>query len=448
MKRRKAITGFLLLIFLTATSLVFTSLSNTIFQEIGFNRKANRESRRNSINNPVLDSSNNETHETMSIYYRLSTDINYRYEFRFEFNPSTKNDDHRLMLILYGTKRACNDMWDFSVGIRTLTAIRYFGYSILAICSRRKTYDIDIPIGKNNDIKYIYLSLQAWMNAVYYARFKRYPLLYIHATSRGSKFAGILCRILPIQAQILYIFPGHRDAMLTNSAYDSDMQTRLLYDSAYASWFYFDFCYNGTNKNVKNRTLCPFYSDQNYFYPVPPTFFTFLKNDPYQKENVYKYIIGEIFRKSANLGVTLLNKIGTLPLDILHPIQPKVSYMQENFLVWHSKPHAAQWFFEHFTNPEKYRTTDSQRQTCWCSEIDFKYFELMPHITMIWSRKKQDEYSDYVRDIRKFEDAFCEEVCGDLLTTHSMISRNINKTLGWINEMDQLRRSVSDEFFV
>jgi len=109
MKRRKKITCFLLLIFLTATSLVFTSLYNTNSREIVFNKKPNREGRRNSINNRVLDSSNNEKHETISIYYRLSADIDYHYEFRFEFNPSTKNDDHRLMLIFYGTKRSCND---------------------------------------------------------------------------------------------------------------------------------------------------------------------------------------------------------------------------------------------------------------------------------------------------------------------------------------------------
>jgi hypothetical protein len=89
----------------------------------------------------------------MSIYYHLSVDVRYHYEFRFEFN---KNDDHRLMLILSGAKQECKDIWNSFVDNRPLIAIRNYGYSILAICSRRKTYDIDIPIGKNNDVKYIY----------------------------------------------------------------------------------------------------------------------------------------------------------------------------------------------------------------------------------------------------------------------------------------------------
>jgi hypothetical protein len=99
-------------------------------------------------------------------------------------------------------------------------------------------------------------------------------------------------------------------------------------------------------------------------------------------------------------------------------------------------------FFEHFTNREKYGTTDPPRKTCWCLDIDLKYFENFPNITTTWPKKKQYEYSDYVRDIRKNLDGFSEVVCGDLLATHAIVSRNINKSLDWMEEMDQIRRSL------
>ncbi|CAF4410227.1 unnamed protein product, partial [Rotaria magnacalcarata] len=43
------------------------------------------------------------------------------------------------MIILYGAKRGCSDMWNFSVGDRILSALRRSDYSILAICSKRQT---------------------------------------------------------------------------------------------------------------------------------------------------------------------------------------------------------------------------------------------------------------------------------------------------------------------
>ncbi|CAF2262340.1 unnamed protein product [Rotaria magnacalcarata] len=66
----------------------------------------------------------------------------------------------------------------------------------------------------------------------------------------------------------------------------------------------------------------------------------------------------------------------------------------------------------------------------------------MPNVTKLWSIKKQNEYSEYASDIRIFQHAFCEEVCGDLMTTHSMVSRNIDKMLVWINKINDLRRSL------
>jgi len=109
MVRKKTIICFLVLIFLAATSLVFNNLSKAINREVALNRKIKREGRQNSKNNRIHNRSNSEKSEILSIYYRLPKDTQYRYEFRFEFNPSTKNDDHRLMLILYGANRACNE---------------------------------------------------------------------------------------------------------------------------------------------------------------------------------------------------------------------------------------------------------------------------------------------------------------------------------------------------
>ncbi len=416
------------------TILVFNNLSKSSDQQSVVNIITNHTASPNSTNNQLLNRFNNENNDTLSVYYRLSSDARYHYEFRYKLHPSSKTNDHRVMLMLYGAKQECQDMWNSSAGIGTLATIHNSGYSILAICSQKKTYDIDVPIQKNNDIKYIYLSLQIWMNTVYYSRFKRYPLLYIHSTNLGSKFAGIICRVLPIQAQILYIHPGHREAMLIPSAYDSDMQTRLVLDPTFANWFYFDFCYNKTVKNMDNQTLCPFRSSHNYFFPLPPTFFTNLTSDPYQSEEIHKRFIMDIRTKAIRLEETL-------QLDILAPIKQNVSYIQENFPPWHSKPHAARLFFEHINNSTEYKTNDPKRQTCWCSEIDFKYFQQKPNVTLSWTKEKQNEYKNYLKDITAFEGIFCKLVCGDLLSTHSTISRNINRTLGWINRMNELRRS-------
>ncbi|CAF1343918.1 unnamed protein product [Adineta steineri] len=385
------------------------------------------------INLSIYNRSNHEKTQIKSIYYRLSTDKRYHYEFRYELNTSNK---HRLMLIFGGAKRGCDDMWNLSVGKRILLSLHNSNYSYLVICSKRKTYDINLPISNNSDAKYIYRSLQIWMNTIYYSKFQRYPLLYIHATSRGSRLAGLLCRILPIQAQILYIHPGHTEAMLIPSMYDYDLQTRLQLDPTFANWFYFGFCYNMKNKK---QSLCPFENNYHYFYPIPPTFLTFLKNDPFQQQETYKQFIRNIRNKAIELGGIFLTNIETIQLDILSPAKLTNSYMQKHFHPWHSKPYASQLFFEHFTNQTQSNTTKSKRNTCWCSDIDFTYYEIKPSITNTWSNKKYNEYNDYVRDIRVFGDAFCEEVCGDLLTTHAMASRNLKKILNWIDIIDHLR---------
>ena len=398
---------------MTVMGLIYTSLSISTNENIVLKKK----------------------NEIFSMIYRLSLDENYHYEFRYEMN----NPNHRLMLVIPGGNRMCVDLWDFPVGRRILTIIRQFGYSILAICPLRKTFDIDLPLKENKDVQFIYLSLQKWINRVYYSRFKRYPLLYIHATSRGSRFAGILCRILPIQGQLLFIYPGHREMMLIPSSYQFNLQRRLSLDSTFANWFYFDFCYN---QYSTDRILCPFHNNQSYFSPVPPTFFIYLKDDPFQQEISYRYFIEEIRRDSMRLGGILLNHFQALQLDIILPIKINTSYMQENFFPWYSQPHFSQLFYEHLSNPEKYQAIHQHRETCGCSRIDFKFYENLLHILISWPAKKRKEYEDYARSIDRYRNAFCEELCGDILTRHSMVSRNIHKTLLWLDQIDQIRRSL------
>ncbi|CAF3113252.1 unnamed protein product [Rotaria socialis] len=433
MKREKKVKLFLLLILLTTTSLILLSIFISPNPPPVLSSTTTRQ---------VTQKCYVEKHKPTSVYYRLSEDELYHYEFRYELKTPSKSDGYRLMIILYGTKCGCSDMWDFSVGDRILSAVRRSDYSILAICSKRKTYDIHMPISNNSDVKYIYLSLQIWMNTIYYPQFQCYPHLYIHATSRGSHFAGLLSRILPIQAQILYSYPGHRESMFIPSMYDVDMQTRLSLDPTFSNWFYFDFCYNKSIKHINDQRLCPFQSDNHYYSPVPPTFFTVLEKDPYQRVKSYTKFIMRIQSNSFDLGGKLLVHKEAMQLDILSPVKLSASYMQENFHIWCSKPHASQFFFEHYTNSVLFNTNDSKRQTCWCSKIDFSYFEIMPNVTKLWSIKKQNEYSEYASDIRIFQDEFCEEVCGDLMTTHSMVSRNIYKMLIWINKMNSVRRSL------
>ncbi|CAM4751710.1 unnamed protein product, partial [Rotaria magnacalcarata] len=212
-----------------------------------------------------------EQNKTKSSYYRFTNDTRYHYEFKYEFSSKIKNNDHRLLILLNGRGRICADYWKFSVGRRIISALRASGFSILTICSKSRMFDIYTAIQYNIELKMIYESLQIWINTVYYRTFQSYPRLYIHGISIGSVFATLLSRVLPIQAQILCVNIGDETALTTRSIYPNDMQTRLVLDPTYANWFYFDFCYNAKTKPVHNRSLCPFQSDANHFYTVPPT---------------------------------------------------------------------------------------------------------------------------------------------------------------------------------
>lgn len=368
-------------------------------------------------------------------YYTLSPDPSYHYEFRYRW--SQNDSSNRLMLLLGGHKRQCIDWWTFSVGRRILSAIRSSNYSILSVCSPRATFDFNIPIEENQDVKWIYKSLQVWMNDVYYARYQRYPFLYLYAVSRGSHFAGLLCRVLPVQAQILYIYPGYLEGMTRRFAHDRDLKTRLELDPSFASWFYFKFCYMMTSD------LCLFQANKiSYFNPVPPTYFVHVLNDAKLNKSDYIKVISAIQNDSYDLGGSILNETASLKLHISSPPNATPTYMQENFHQWRHKPYASQLLYEHLVGfpklPEQ-QNSEYKFQTFWCHRGDFRFFERYPLIMQTWTEQQQEEYRDYSNDIQTFHELLTEEFCGDLGGQHAMLSLDIMDALSWVSDIDSLR---------
>ena len=375
-------------------------------------------------------------------HYKLVDNTRYHYEFHFEYNSDTINDDPRLMILLNGHGRTCADYWEFAVGRRILATLRAFRFLILAICSPAKTFDPDGPVQNNAAVKWIYISLQRWMNDVYYKQFQRYPRLYIHGVSRGSKVAALLCRVLPIREQVFTIYPGHPQGLLVRSDYSTDLQKRLQFDQAYANWFYFNFCYNSTD-NTNISQICPFQSERHHYQPVPPTYFIYLQNDQLFDASAYTSLIAQMRQDALALGGKLLNDTEGVKFDLVSPSNITPTYMQQTFDTWHSKPYASAFFYEHYVNQSIYNPYNHTRQTCQCLPIDFRYYQLYLNITQTWSKQQQDEYNDYTNDIEEYLPSFCEDICGDLAAYHAMSSRHLDKALQWINRMDSLRHSLS-----
>ena len=372
-------------------------------------------------------------------YYELINDIRYHYEFRFEYNKQHVNNDTRLMILFNGSVRTCVDYWNFAVGRRILHLLHSFHFSILVICSKKRTYDLQRSVKGNADAKWIYTYLQKWMNDVYYKLFQNYPRLYIHGISRGSRMAGLLCRILPIQHQILTIFPGDEHGMLTPSDYPIDLQRRLQLDPVFANWFYFDFCYKPTLTNSTLSEFCPFQSDKYYYQPVPPTYFIHVQNDRLFNTSHYTLLMDNMRKDALLLGGKRLSLTKALQLYVITPLNVTSTYMQENFDTWQFKPHASDFFYQHYVNRSQYDAEDVSRRTCQCLPTDFRYYEFYPNITQKWSQQQQKEYRDYADDIAKHTYSFCEDICGDLGAYHAMTSRHLDQALQWINRMDKLR---------
>ena len=383
-----------------------------------------------------------------STYYELIKDANYHYEFRFEYNRDYKTDAPRLMILLNGSVRTCTDYWQFAVGRRILYILHSFHYSILVICNKKKTYDLEGPAQHNKDAKWIYTYLQTWMNEVYYKQFQRYPRLYIHGISRGSRIAATLSRILPIQQQIFTIHPSDFHSMLTRSDYPLDLQNRLQLDSVFANWFYFDLCYKPTLYNQTISEFCPYQSGKYYYQPVPPTYYVHVKNDRLYELSQYTSMVEHIRNDSFALGGKLLNSTEGVKLYIMNPLNATPTYMQKTFDVWYSKPHASAIFYEHYANRSFYNATNKTRETCNCLPTDFRYYELYPNITQTWPKQKQDDYKDYLNDVQNHLWSFCEDFCGDLHADHAMLSRDLDKALEWVKRMDTLRKSLLVEDYL
>jgi len=369
------------------------------------------------------------------IYYRLVDDVRYHYEFHYQLNINNTNDNQRLMIFLNSNGYTCIDYWEFLGDRHILSTFRNFHYSILAICSTKEKFNINNgSIQNNSDVKWIYLSLQKWMNEVYYKQFRQYPRLYIYGINHGSNLPALLSRVLPIQAQILTIYSGDSQSMLTHSDHHIDIQTRLQLDSIFANWFYFDFCYyTKIGRIMKTDDICPFQYKRNNLQPVAPTYFIHLLKDP---------IINNIRKDAFQLGGILLNNIQSLKLHIVVPLNTTLLYRRKTMDVWDSKPYASQLFFQHLIALELYRPYNETRQTCWCLSIDFRYYELYPNITKTWSKQKQDEYNDYARDIKIFQKIFCDILCNDLLMYYTTSSKDLDEILNWMNTIDDLRSSL------
>jgi hypothetical protein len=381
--------------------------------------------------------------KTQVKFYKLSTNNSYHYEYQYELNKQkASSNESRLVLLFTGINRKCIDWWDFSVGEDILSKMRLSGFSILAICTPRKSYDITVPIQKNLDVYWIYITLQMWIHDVYYKYFQHYPRLYLFGISRGSQMCSLLCRVLPVQAQILYIYPGNRPSLLIHSDHDREMQNRLIIDPTFANWFYFVYC-SKSNSTANNQ--CPFrHLDKNYFNPVPPTYFIHVKNDHIIRLSSYTKIISEMKNDAFHLGGTLLTHHNAVKLYVVHPLEITPDYMKDNFDKWSCKPWSSKFFYEHFIN-STYNARFKRLRTCWCTKTNFLYFSHHSNITKKWSKTKQEQYHDYVRDIQTFNIDLCEHVCGNLMATHAMLSQHIETTLSWLNDMDQLRSLYRNE---
>ena len=370
-------------------------------------------------------------------FYQLSPNPSYHYEYRYELNEhGLSSNESRLILLLTGKNRKCVDWWDFLEGGIILSQMRSFGFSILAICTPRDAYEISMPIQKNLDVHWIFITLQAWMKNIYFTHFQHYPRLYLFGISRGSQMSSLLCRVLPVQAQILYITPGYQSSLLIRSDHDKAMQHRLTTDHALANWFYFDYC---SKANFTTNKNCPFdHAHRNYFTPVPPTYFVHHKNDPNFSLSQYYDIVSALQKDAINLGGSLLAHKDAIKLYIAYPLNITVVNIKEIFDRWICKPWFAQLFYEHFIN-STYKAHHRAFRTCWCNPTNFLYFTRYPNMTKTWSITKQNNYRDYVNYITRSKTSFCETVCGKIMTVHAMASHNIENTLTWIKDMDHQR---------
>ncbi len=107
------------------------------------------------------------------------------------------------------------------------------------------------------DVYWIHTTLQIWMNEIYYRHFQHYPRLYLFGVSQGSRMCALLCRVLPVQAQILYIFPGYRPSSLELRCRRLEQFYRLNFDSLSIKSI------NAKQQACRDHpTICPCYEEK------------------------------------------------------------------------------------------------------------------------------------------------------------------------------------------
>lgn len=373
------------------------------------------------------------------IFYKPSQNRLRYYEYRYDLNERNfSSNESSLILLFTGTNRKCIDWWDFLEGAIIISQMRSFGFSILTICSSSKTYNISMPIQTNMDAREIFATLQVWMNDVYLSHFQRYPRLYLFGLSRGAQMCSLLCRVLPVKAQILYIAPGYSSSLLIPSDLDKAIYSRLINDDTFANWFFFEHC---SKLNFKTNSTCPFHHlDRNYFSPIPPTYFVHHRHDHIYHLSQYQDIVSALQRNAINLGGIILSDIDAIKLHIAEPINLTRTNIQNVFDKWICKPWFSQFFYQHATNSSE-KGRHPVRNTCWCCSIDFLRFKMIYSLLKTWSKTDRDNYLDYIHYIEKSEVSFCETVCGKIMTEHAMASHHIVSTLTWLQHMD-FRRKV------
>ncbi|CAF1029502.1 unnamed protein product [Adineta ricciae] len=252
------------------------------------------------------------------------------YEYRYELNTAIKwKNESRLILLLAGRHRRCIDWCGFSVTERLLSEMRLNEFSILAICTNRYDYEISMPIQNNSDAYSIYMTFRKWMKAIYLKLFQSYPRLYLFGVRRGSRMCSLLSRVLPVQAQILYVYSGYKPSLLIHSDYDRDMRDQLVPNPTFANWFYFEFCSQNTSLT---RMYCIFQDPtKNFFNPVPPTYFIHAQNDRLLNIESYSEMISKIQNDAFQLGGTLLTDNCTIKFSVAIPARLTPEYMCENF---------------------------------------------------------------------------------------------------------------------
>ena len=372
---------------------------------------------------------------TKAKYYIINDPVSWRYEFRYQLLKT--DNSHRLILLFGKQKRKCLDWWTFSVGQRILVAIRSSNLSILCISSNHSKFDHTSSIEQNLQIRSIYKLMQIWTNEVYYKLYGQYPQLYLYGTGEGSHFSSLLCRVLPIRAQILQTRLIDYKELAIRSSLPRDLQNRLALDSSFSSWFHFKYCYE------KISEKCIFQSSvQLQYNPLPPTYFLRGSNETTSNLSDYLELVHRLQSDAYELGGTLLSNTLSLKLHVSFPANMTPFYMQQHFYPWLHKPHASQLFYEHFLGfkrlPEQ-QYAPSQFKTFLCHPADFIYFERYPSIMETWDEQQQQEYREYSNDIIKFHDLLAEEVCGDILGHDDILSVDINHTLSWLVKIDSVR---------